>query len=355
MRILYIDSFCPYGHLALNRLYISTLIREGFDVLLALKEGYYEEMGAPGGTVRVRVPARFFDEHAKRFSSRFNIWRALRFIQKRVDESTYDAIFFSSYEEISLWCSHFKRPCVLVNHGNVAGLDNRVRRWFARRLAPNATWLVFAAFIRQRVLFYGIDRVQIVPQGLVEPYPVDGQSARILRSIDARIVESGMQHIIFVPSGAKYADAFIAETVASQAFRQYLKDRRILLVIKTVQLRHNAENIVALKGHLTRDQYKALFTSSTCLILHYPASFTYRVSATLMECFSNNKACLLSDIEAFRYFSNKFCYNPFYASSKELCSGLDRLIRTKELLQNPYRGLTDQVPSFARLAPGWRQ
>ncbi len=352
MRILYIDSICPFGHLALNRLYISTLVKEGFDVSLALKEGYYEALGAPGGTLKVTVPARWYDESAKQIQARVNIWRALRYIRRRTDESDYDIIFLSSYEEISLWAASFKTHCLIVNHANVAGLDHPVRRWFARRLARNATGLVFAEFIRQRALFHGIHGVQVIPQGLVKRYAPEADTKELLRSIDSRLAEAEWRHLVFVPSGAKYDDGFIGRVVDDADFLRFLRDRNIVLVIKSVELRSDCENIIVFSKRLTAAQYQALFNASTCLLLHYPASFTYRVSATLIECFSNDKACLLSDIASFRAFAGKFRYDPFYDSQPALCAALDRLLSAKDHIVRPYQSLEDQVLSFERLIHG---
>ena len=355
MRILYIDSICPYGHHALNRLYISTLVREGFEVSLALKEGYYEALGSPGGTLKVAVPARWYDERAEQIRARVNIWRALRYIRRQIDESDYDVIFLSSYEEISLWAAGFKTHCLLINHANVAGLDHPIRRWFARRLARNATGLVFAEFIRQRALFHGLGRVQVMPQGLVERYAPEAAAEELLRSIDPRLGEAGWRHLVFVPSGAKYADGFIAAIVEDAGFQRFLRERSILFVIKAYQLRSTAQNIMLFSKHLTAAQYRALFNASACLVLHYPASFTYRVSATLIECFSNEKACLLSDIESFRAFGGRFRYNPFYASQAELAAALDRLLAAEDLIARPYQALEDQVLSFEHLSRDWRR
>ena len=353
-RILYIDSFCPAGHLALNRVYITKLVAEGFAVSLALKAGYYEQLGAPGGTqLEVEVPASYYHKSGS-LVSRINQWLALRFIRERIDESKYEVIFLSSYEEISLWAAHFRTPCLLVNHANVAALDNGIRRWFANRLARNCTWLVFAEFIRQRVLHHGITRVQVVPQGLVEPHRLGGGIWDILHSIDERLVAPWVRHLVFVPSGAKYDDEFIVSTLANKSFQDYLEARGILLAVKGTCFANGSRNVVMITKYLAPDEYKALFLASTCLVLHYPPSFNYRVSATLIECFSNSKACLVSDIDSFRAFAPNFQYDPFYRSRESLCAALDRLlVAGAGFLSEPYRNLDEQIPSFVRVAESW--
>jgi hypothetical protein len=90
------------------------------------------------------------------------------------------------------------------------------------------------------------------------------------------------------------------------------------------------------------------------LILHYPETFNYRVSATLIECFSNSKPCVLSDIEAFRVFAHNFQYEPFYRSQAELCAALDRVIDADSSAGSaPYCHLEEQIPSFRVAARDW--
>lgn len=354
-RILYIDAFCPAGHLALNRVYISKLVEEGFTVSLALKVGYNEQLGMTSGApLKVEVPPAYYDKSGS-LRSRFYLWMILRFIRDRIDEDQYDVIFFSSYEEISLWAAHFRKPCVLVNHANVAALDRGVRRWFAHRLVRRGcTWLVFADFIRQRVLHHGITRVHVVPQGLVERHRPAPGAQELLGSIDKRLVAPWVRHLVFIPSGAKYDDKFIPNALSKPAFQRYLEASGIALAVKSEHFVSESRNVVLIRKYLSAQQYKALFVSSTCLVLHYPVSFNYRVSATLIECFSNEKACLVSDIDSFRAFARNFRYDPFYDNTESLCAALDRLLAAgTDLLSAPYQYLDEQVPSFIQAARAW--
>lgn len=352
-RILYIDVFCPSGHLAFNRAYIAKLIEAGFDLSFALRAGYYEELGAPAGRLVVEVPACYYDRPGS-VTSRLNHWLALRHIRQRIVEEHYDFIFLSSFEEVSLWATRFSLPCVLVNHANVAGLDKWIRRWFARRLSRNGTWLVFAEFIRKRVVQHGIDRVQVVPQGLTERHQPGDEDKMLLRGIDDRLVAAGVKHIVFIPAGAKYADRFIARIVADPSFQDFLRTRGMLLVVKGADFADECANVVPISKYLTHDEYRALFLASACLVLHYPSSFNYRVSATLIECFSNEKPCVVSDIEGFRAFARNFRYDPFYGNQAELCAALDRVLGAGDSsISRPYCHLDEQIPSFIRAEQTW--
>jgi hypothetical protein len=353
LKLLYLDVFCPSGHLAFNRAYIAKLLAEGFELSYALRAGYHQELGSPPGTLKVEVPAEYYDRPGS-LASRLNHWLALRYIRRRIDQKDYDAIFLSSFEEISLWAAGFSLPCILVNHANVAGLDKGLRRWFARRLSRNNTMIVFAEFIRQRVFHHGIKRAQVVPQGLVEPHRPGDQDPQLLSAIDPRLIAPDFRHVVFVPSGAKYADGFIARVTTDPSFQEFLCARSILLVVRGVELPNACTNVVSISKYLSNDEYKALFLASKCLVLHYPESFNYRVSATLIECFSNDKPCVVSDIEGFRAFAHNFQYEPFYGSQAELCAALDRVIDIASAAGSvAYRHLEEQIPSFLLASQDW--
>jgi hypothetical protein len=338
---------------AFNRAYIAKLQEEGFELAFALRSGYYQELGCPPGKLQVEVPSHYYDRPGS-LASRVNQWLALRYIRQRIDENEFDAIFLSSFEEISLWAARFSLPCVLVNHANVAGLDKGLRRWFARRLSRNGTLIVFAEFIRQRVLHHGINRTQVVPQGLVERHRPGGDDSRLLGAIDPRLVSADFRHIVFVPSGAKYADGFITRITTDPAFQEFLRARNLLLVVRGVELPDACANVISISKYLSNDEYKALFLASRCLVLHYPESFNYRVSATLIECFSNEKPCVVSDIEGFRAFAHNFRYDPFYGSQSELCAALDRVIDAASAADSAaYRDLQEQIPSFLAASREW--
>jgi hypothetical protein len=103
-------------------------------------------------------------------------------------------------------------------------------------------------------------------------------------------------------------------------------------------------------------EYRALFQACGCVLLHYPPSFRYRVSAILFECFANGKPCIVSDIEAFRAFAPHFRYQAFYRDRHDLASRLDGLLSSKcQGLPRPYRdldGLAAPSLRFMRFTPG---
>src|SRR3972149_4607093 len=120
-KLLFVDPICSFGHVNLNRVYVMKLMEAGFSIDLVLKEGYVDDLRFPRSLVRLSLPSHHFTEDYGRFRFRYNQLIILRTLKCAVDLSKYDAIFFSSYEEISFFLSGIRGRLVLVNHANVSG------------------------------------------------------------------------------------------------------------------------------------------------------------------------------------------------------------------------------------------
>jgi hypothetical protein len=275
----------------------------------------------------------------------------LWYIRRRRIHGRYDYIVFSSFDEIPLYFSGIKGNLLLFTHANVAGLDNPIKRWFLKRIARRGRLIVFHEFIKRRCEEFGIRNVLVEPQGLSEPYVMDDATTlSTLRSLDGRLASGVFSQMLFAPTGSKYADVFLKEAIGDRAFTQFLAERRIGVVIKDDALRSSSENIIILSQHLSDTEYKALFVASTAIILSYPMSFNYRISAALFECFSNSKPCLLSDIEGFKVYEPHFTYKPYFSNPGELMAGIDALSALPVAVrQAPYRDLQALVPTFSAL------
>lgn len=350
-RILYIDPNSTSGHSALNRVLIEKFRDLGFTVDLAMRAGYLEELAPPAGLKRLPLPERYFPHHPGKFSSRFFETRLLLYIRRNLIHREYDYIVFSAFDEIPLFFSGIRGPLILVVHGNVGAMDHPVKRAFMQWVAKRGSLLVFHDFIKQRCEHFGIRNVLVEAQGLTRPYPpANAATEAVLRTIDPRLVSGAFRHCVFAPSGSKYRDSFLAETIRDPAFRQFLAHRQIVLVIKHADLPDDFPNVVDLHKELTADQYEGLFTFSRGIILSYPKSFTYRVSAILHECFSNQKPCLLSDIEGFRIFQRHFRYDPFFNDKSQLITAIDTICSLDaETARSPYVHMEELEPTFAAL------
>lgn len=354
-RILYVDLFCPDGHLDLNRVYLNGLLAYGVGVDAVFKEGYAAKLGLRGINAVHEFPARLFDERCSPLRARWNQWRLLMAVRSALNVDGYAAVFFSSFDELTVALSGRWLGAVYLNHANIAGLDHPLKRWAMRSLGDDSLFVVFHEFIARRARVRGLRRVQTLAQGLPSPGAPPPDADTLLEALDPRLAGRAARRIVFVPAGAKYADGFIRDVVHDPEFGHFMELQNALLVVKSMTLSEPLPSVVAIDRRLSDEEYRALFHASVGLVLHYPATFTYRVSATLMECFASQKPCLLSDIEGFKAFAGHFEYQPYYRTKHDLMKRIESLLGCSGTSWRPYRCLDELVPDFSRALPHWFQ
>ena len=259
-----------------------------------------------------------------------------------------NVVFFSYFDEIVFSLTGMNGNLFFMNHSNVSGLENTFKRFFLKYIERMGTILVFHQTIRDQFLKFGIKRVIVEPLGLCLPYVNDVIKQKILLSkIDIRLVDLDFRLKIFIPTIAKYQDGFLNTVVTNAFFLNFLIENKVLLIIKDNAIEVNHPNICLLKSFLSDEIYQSVFISADFLMLHYPSSFKYKVSASLFECFSNNKPCFLSDIDAFRVFQSHFNYDPYYNSIEKLTEVIQVSIETKdEIIKYPYNSTSLLNPSL---------
>ena len=349
-KLLYIDPFCPYGHINFNKTYVNALLRyDKIEVHLALKEGYIHELGLPLELLRLSIPTRLFVDRKNSAVNRLSLLLIYWYVRYKLHLRDYDYIFLSGYEEISFFFSGFKGKIFLVNHNNVANLDNFIKRLFIKNISKKCVQVVFSDFIRKRYLLFGIKNVLVLSQGLPEPYYLSDAHSGLLLNKNSKLLPKEFNLIIFVPSGSKYDSGFLKTLIADSHFIDFLKTHKILLAIKSdLSFPPNA-NLLIIEEPLETEHYISIFLNCDVVLLIYPESFKFRVSALLLECFSNNKMCLLSNIESFRTFAPYFKYNPFFDSARELESAIETAMSIKGKKEVYYHNLEEFKITFDAL------
>ncbi len=350
-KILFLDVYCPHGHINLNKNFINQFNSLGYELDFVLKKGYNDDIGIDKNLVIWSVPDLFYKKSAGSVLSRVNIFAMLLLLRFKVNIRKYDYIFFSSYEEISLFFSGLRGDLILVNHANIGGLENPIKRFFIRKVAKYSINIVFGDFIKRAAEKYGLKNVKVQQIGLSKSYSIDRKKQQqILLGISKKLIKKDLNAIIFIPTGQKYGDSFIKNTVESSIFTKFLKKEKLLVVIKDKNIENSNENILVLKSYISDEEYQSLFLASNLIILSYPKSFKYRTSAVLFESFSCKKACLLSEIEGFTSYSNYFNYNPFYSDIESLIFRIeDYFVHINKHSNKPYKNLENLNQNFSKI------
>lgn len=355
--VLYIDTFSQFGHTNLNKVFIQQFRNRGYKVSVIARANYLEDIQVPIEDILLRIPETYYSSSAGRIRDRLLQLRILQFIKKSVSLRAYDIVFFSYFDEIVFPLSGIKGNLFFMNHSNVTGLENTFKRFFLKWIAKMGTILVFHETIRDQFVKFGITNVIVEPLGLTLPYNNDSASQKkILKKIDSRLVALDYTLKIFIPTVSKYQDDFLYKVLSDSSFLNFLSVNKVLLVLKDKSIEINHPNICSLKNFLSDEIYQAVFVSADFLMLHYPASFKYKVSASLFECFSNNKPCFLSDIDSFRVFQPHFNYDPYYNSIEKLTELIQVSLDRKDMIvKNPYNNTLLLNPSLETISSNVNQ
>ena len=115
--------------------------------------------------------------------------------------------------------------------------------------------------------------------------------------------------------------------IESPLFNNFIKKNQIQIVLKgTINNVNLNSNYLLIDKRIEKEEYENIFFKSDFLLISYPESFNLRISALLFECFSNNKICFISNIEAFKVFEVNFNYNPYYISIESLIKNISDLL-----------------------------
>lgn len=336
--VLYIDTFSQFGHTNLNKVYLQEFRKKGCKISVIARSNYFKEIEVFEDEVLLRIPESYYF-HTGSIQSRLLEIKILRFINKNVELKNFDIVFFSYFDEIAFYFSRLKGNLFFMNHSNVSGLENRIKRFFLKSISQRGTILVFHETIQDQFVKYGINNIIIEPLGLSLPYKNNIlKNNNILKDIDTRLIDDFFYLKIFIPTLSKYGDNFLTNSLLDDSFKSLLEEKKILLIIKDKNLDIKHPNVCLLNNFINDEIYQAVFLKSDILILQYPKSFKFKVSASLLECFSNNKPCFISDIEAFRVFDVYFNYDPYYNSLTQLINLIQIACVNKDtILSHPYK------------------
>lgn len=344
--VLYIDTFSQFGHNNLNKVYLNQFRESDCKVSVIARSNYIREIEVPDEEVVFLIPESYYIKDVGKIEDRIIQWKILLLIKRNVNFSDYDIVFFSYFDEIPFTLAGLEGNLFFMNHSNVSGLENLIKRFFLNRISKIGNIVVFHKSISDQFAKYGILNTITEPLGLSSPFS-KLINFDLLGRIDNRLTSSEFELKIFIPTISKYSDDFIQKILLDKDFLKFLCQKKILLVIKDRIIQTHHQNIIILNNFLAEEEYQMVFKISDVILLHYPNSFKFKISASLFECFSNNKACLVSEIDSFKLFKSKFIYNPYYNSQDQLIELIENCFNPEKInLTKPFRNLDDLNPTL---------
>lgn len=315
MKILYIDPFSSLSHVNFNKMHIEAIYKITRDIHFVFKEDYYREVGVQSSNVCYTIPSSCIKRNNSGLINRFYMCLVLWKIRMNVPLIQYDKIIFAAYEEISLFFAFYSVPLFLINHNNISGLDNKVKRFFFKAISKRNTHIVLESYIKDYLNSLGISKVEVVHHGLISSY-----SNYSSNRVDALWM---YRKFLFSPSMLSTDVLFMKNLIEDKMFLKYLEEHDLFLILRSKILKSSSNRIRIFSDYLSKEDYRWYFLNATAILLFYPKSFKYRVSGVLLESISCGKKTILSDIKAFRQYENLFGANAYFSSIEDLLKSIE--------------------------------
>ncbi len=302
MRILYIDPISPLGHINFNKLQIENLLRNGFTIDYIFKKGYSALLGVPDDNVVVSLPSYTKSGGIK---NRYNIFRNLLLIKKWLRNNKYDAIIFSSFDEIALFLANFKEFVFLINHNNCFGLtQSKFKRLVYKNISKKACQLVMDNDSLELMRQLKIPYFKRINHGLIKPYDYV--------KLPEKFGDIG--NVVFSPSSGSSDNDLFIELSKDDSFTDFLTNHNITILVKGKDHQSTNQRIKFISDRLTDHEYRALILNSMFIVINYPSTFRFRTSGVLLECIANNKKVLASKSPGIIQYQSILGEKSFYSS-----------------------------------------
>lgn len=309
--------YCIESHLEFNKIYLEALVKANVNVKLVVSTEYLSKLGFSRENQLFETP-KFLFKNFKSYGvlNRFIMLCQCLYINFRLLWYKKEKIIISGYDELVLALCFGFPPSILINHNNIDGLSNRLKRYAFLHLAKRHTHLVFNNYIHQRILDLGVYNSILKPHGL----------PRKLEYNDT--VNDDLDKIIFIPSISNVDDLFLVDLFNSKKIIEFLERYNVKIVIKGNGV-SNSPHLIFTNKFLSRNEYNFYLNKAELIILPYSINFEYRVSGVLHECIANNKKVLMSTIPSFLEYSDFFDYNPFFSDVDELAIKISYMFENK--------------------------
>ena len=315
MRILYIDPISSSSHINFNIIHINAIRKITTNIDFVIKEGYWNEISIPESKVKYAIPITYITKNKGRLISRFYMCLTLWKIRLNIHLQQYDKIILSTYDEIALFFAFYKKPIYLINHNNIASLNNNIKRFFFKHISSINTHIVFEKYIKDYLNSINILNVIVIKHGLVSHYP----SNTIPNEFSYK-----KKKYLFSPSASSVDWEFVENIIYQKKFITYIENNDIYIILRSNKTYYPpSKHIKIITSYLSKEKYISYFYNAAAILLIYPKSFKYRISGVLMEAISYQKRAIMSDIESFRQYKDLFGIDSYFFSTESLIHSIE--------------------------------
>lgn len=287
-RILYVDLLSPQGHVKFNNIYLKAL--DGiYDIICVAQGSYMSNIDLPSSCIKKYTYAAYTSKKKGRIASigfRLHQIRMQKHCAKLAIKENCDAIIFSSFENVSLYFSHFKGiKVVAICHNNVeqvsySGIKQKLMRSLSKRI--NIATLNKSAF--EYLSSIGVKNY-LLPHGYIE----------------SALHQTNIKRMIFIPINESQ-DSQAIDYLLSDDYCSFLAKHDCTLIIKhkiANMQEHPSEYIKIIDNRPSDSEYKYYFSDSMAILLPYSPDYSLRSSGIAMEAIANNKFIIVPNTRNF--------------------------------------------------------
>ncbi len=345
MNILFLDTASSPGHKVFNRIQLSALLENGYEVTGIFRTGYGRTFKDLPVSCGISFPSWLypFFVHGKFLHALFTIFR-LWWAAWRMRGKPFDAVVLSLYTPVPiLFMPRWKRVFAMTHAGNM--LDGQFAQWCIWQRSE-VTVVVFEAASERHFRKLALPRVAVVPHGRLPAWKASGGAVDVLPP------EVRRRRWIFSPSNNITVDkAQVQARLLDAAFLDFLRRTGLSLVVRgDYECPAGSDVVWVCRQRLSDEEYRAVFSGSLGIWLPYSPSFRFRTSGVLFECMAAGKPCVMSDIPAFREYAPFMAYPAFYQTPGELCAHWGSILSQSPGMKNWWKNLDALRP-----APAWRR
>ncbi len=318
-KVLFIDYILEKGHVNFNHIHIDALKQCGFDVHLILHQLIADNLPYDASQYVAIIPSILRKREGHPLLNRVIFLLTLLYIKVKVRFKDYDHVIISSFDEISLGLLPLCNYMQIICHRNAIGFENSIKRTFLKRLAKHNDFIVFNESMAEPFRQQGIANVHIISHGVMPACNSAPSSEHSHKDIQ-----------LFHPSVGS-DEIFLRELLSSEDFQQFLVDEHIIFTLRShLDITPSSDRIRIIREFLPQKEYKKLFLNSDIILIIYPSTFRFTVSAVSFECVTYKKKALIKNNMALSYCKGFFNYNPFFDNISQLKERLSYIIHHQE-------------------------
>lgn len=234
--------------------------------------------------------------------SAFNSLNAAKVIRKKMPDivvvGEYElATFGITFPILKVACSNI----VIVNHNNI---DQLVKSGFKRKMFSNYKDKVYHCTLEPFVKEY-VQNVFDLKEDKVFCWPHPAEPVE-KRKIEDLKFEQGSKCIDVIGLSQSNDESIIRSLINAEKVNGIFRKNHLHAVLKSKENCYDDGFLKVIQGWINEEDYKNYYKNTKSVLVAFPPTYRYRVSATLIEAIRDNIQVIGANIELMNYYNKEY-------------------------------------------------